>query len=297
MKGDPMRIHLKEGAQPFKLYSPRVIPLAYATKAKAELDTMVEQGIIQRVGDEPSEWCHPMVVVGKPNGDVRITVDLTKLNKFVSRPAHPFPTPLQAARQIGPGSKFFTTLDCIHGYWQIPLDEDASPLTTFITPYGRYRFLRGPMGFISTGDEFCRRGDIALNGLPNVAKVVDDILTWSKDYGSHLQSVHDILMRCRKNNITLNADKFHVAASSVKFCGYQITADGLKADKEKVKAILDFPVPSNITDLRSFLGLVNQLAEFTPDVAASADILRTLLKPKNVFLWTRISRATYTGTL
>ncbi|ROT85619.1 hypothetical protein C7M84_010242 [Penaeus vannamei] len=156
MHGPPMRIFLKEIAQPVAIYTPRVIPLALREDVRKELDNLVAQGIIAPAGDEPSQWWHPMVAVLKPKGGVRITVDLTKLNKQVYRPAHPAPTPHSAIRRIDPKAKYFSTLDALCGYWQIPLDERDQHLTTFITPVGRFRFCRGLMGFAATGDEFCR---------------------------------------------------------------------------------------------------------------------------------------------
>ena len=244
------------------------------------------QDIITPTGDTPSEWCHPMVVVPKPNGGVRITVDMTKLNMQVARTTHPAPTPQDAIRRIDRKAKYFTTFDAIHGYWQIPLDEEDQHLTTFITPQGRFKFRRGPMGLCSTGDEYNRRGDEALADIPNLVKVVDDILLWDEDYDDHLLHITEVLNRCREHGITLNAEKMNLAAKSVSFCGYTISHNGMAAADEKVKAIAEFPTPSNITDLRSFMGLVNQLAEFTPNISQSAEVLRPLMSPKNTFIWT-----------
>ena len=103
-----------------------------------------------------------MVVVGKPNNRVRITTDLSRLNSQVSRPAHLSPTPFTAIRRVHPQAKYFTTIDALCDYWQIPLDKEDQPLTTFITPHGHFIYLRGPKGFAATGDAFCRRGDLAL---------------------------------------------------------------------------------------------------------------------------------------
>ena len=286
MKGPPMRIHLRQDAQPFAIHTPRQVPLAYKEQVKKELENMVTQGIITPAGDHPSPWCHPLVAVPKPNGGVRITTDLSKLNSQVSRPAHPSPTPFAAIRSIPPGSKFFTTVDALHGYWQLELAEEDQDLTTFITPYGRYKYLRGPMGFAATGDAFCRRGDEALSGLQNCVKVVDDILLYDEDLMSHLHKVHNILTRCRATGITLNADKFTLATPAVKFCGFIVSADGIAPDPEKVSAIQDFATPANITDLRSFMGLVNQLTEFSPEISAAAQPLRPLMSPRRAFIWT-----------
>ena len=284
--GPPMRIYLKDNAKPYAVYTPRMIPLAWQSLVKDELDAMVDQGIIVPAGDEPSEWCHPLVTVAKPNGAVRLTVDLTKLNPQVLRPVHPSPTPHAAVRRVGPGTRYYTTMDALYGYWQVPLAEEDQHLTTFITPYGRYRFCRGPMGFVATGDEFCRRGDVALEGIEHCTKVVDDILLWDMDYKTHLERVYEVLMRCRAYGITINANKFVLAAPEVSFCGYGLSYEGITADDEKVKAITKFPKPANITDVRSFLGLVNQLGDFSAHIAETAKALRSLMSPRSAFIWT-----------
>lgn len=286
MVGPPMRIHLKEAAVPFAIHTPRQIPLAFKDQVKEELDSMVAQGIIKPAGDEPSDWCHPLVAVAKANGGVRITTDLSKLNKQVSRPAHPSPTPFAAIRSVDPKARYFTTVDALCGFWQIELAEEDQHLTTFITPYGRFQYCRGPMGFAATGDAFCLRGDMALQGVKNCVKVVDDVLLYDADYSTHLDRIHQVLTRCREFGITLNKDKFVVAAPEVNFCGFKLSEAGIAADQEKVIAIRDFPTPANLTDLRSFIGLVNQLAEFTPAISSAAQPLRPLLSPKRQFLWT-----------
>lgn len=285
MAGPPMKIHLKEDAVPFAIHTPRQIPYAFREPVKNELDSMVQQGIIKPCGDEPSEWCHPLVVVPKSKG-VRITVDLTKLNAQVSRPAHPSPTPLAAVRTVDSTAKFFTTADALHGYWQMGLAEEDRHFTTFITPYGRFQHCRGPMGFAATGDAYCYRGDLALQGMKKCVKVVDDILIFDDDLLTHYHRIHELLTHCRKHGITLNRDKFTVAETRVNFCGFTLSEEGIAADPGRVAALQDFPTPSNLTDLRSFMGLVNQLAEFTPDIALTAQPLRPLMSPKRSFMST-----------
>lgn len=285
MVAQPMKIHLKEGAVPFAIHTPRQIPFAFQQQVKDELESMVRQGIIEPAGDEPSAWCHPLVVVAKDKG-VRITVDLTRLNSQVSRPAHPAPTPFAAVRRVNPSARYFTTADALCGYWQLELEEKDRHLTTFITPFGRFRHRRGPMGFAATGDAYCLRGDTALQGMENCVKVIDDILLFDDDLPTHLQRIRQILVRCRDHGITLNKDKFAVAEPRVRFCGYDLSATGISAGEDRVSAIRDFPTPANLTDLRSFMGLVNQLSEFTPDIAAAAQPLRPLMSPKRTFTWT-----------
>ncbi|XP_064081863.1 uncharacterized protein LOC135198221 [Macrobrachium nipponense] len=142
------------------------------------------------------------------------------------------------------------------------------------------------MGFAATGDAYCYRGDLALQGMKKCVKVVDDILIFDDDLLTHYHRIHELLTRCRKNGITLNKEKFTVAETRVNFCGFTLSEEGIAADPGLVAALQDFPTPSNLTDLRSFMGLVNQLAEFTPDIALTAQPLRPLMSPKRSFLWT-----------
>lgn len=122
--------------------------------------------------------------------------------------------------------------------------------------------------------------------MSNCVKVVDDILLFDEDYTTHLQRVYNVLTRCRKHGITLNRDKFVIASPQVQFCGYNISHQGISADMTKVSAIRDFPKPANLTERRSVMGLVNQLAEFTPDIAATVQPFRPLMSPKYSFTWT-----------
>ena len=101
----------------------------------------------------PTDWVHPLVVVGKPDGKVRICVDLTKLNKYVRRPFHPIVTPKDVVLSISPKAAYFSKYDAAHGYRQIPLDEESQILMTFIIQWGRFKFLRGTMGVVSSGYE------------------------------------------------------------------------------------------------------------------------------------------------
>ena len=285
MNGKPIHIELKEDAVPYVVNGPRPIPIPLREKTKKLIFDMVEQGIIQEVS-EPTDWVHPFTVVVKPDGSLRLCVDLRMLNKYVKRPHHPVRSPKDAVSAIPPGARYFTTLDAKSGYFQVELDKESQALTTFITPWGRFKHLRATMGLNCAGDEFNRRTDEALAGLPNVVKVVDDILIHGQDLESHLNDVKKLLQRCQQHGITLNPKKFNLAKDKVKFAGYIVSDKGIEADPEKLRAISHFPKPTNITDLRSFLGLVEQLAGFSKEVAEKMQPLRPLLSSKADFIWT-----------
>jgi transposase InsO family protein len=289
MKGGPMTIHLREDAVPRAVPVPHRLPVACRDDVQEQLDKQERQGVIARV-DYPTDWVHPMVVVPKPKGGWRLCVDLRELNKHIKRPYHPLTTPREAIQVVPKTSKYFSTLDATTGYWQIPLDQASQDLTTFITPKGRYKYLRNPMGLSSAQDEYGRRGDLAMEGLVGVSKVVDDILVFSDTAQEHLRRVVRVLDRCREHGITLHPKKFFFGQDDVEYVGYRVNRQGYRADPGKVAAIRDFPTPSNIHELRSFFGLVNQLAEFTTDIARAAEPLRPLLRPHNVYLWSDVQQ-------
>ena len=183
-------------------------------------------------------------------------------------------------------ARWLTTLDAAMGYFQVPIAEKSRDLTCFITPWGRMKFLRAPMRLISSGDEYNRRGDAALADIPRTLKIVDDLLMHDATYGAHLSHVITVLRRCRETGITINPRKFQFARRTLDYCGYQISDQGYTVDDRKLQAISAFPRPENLTDLRSFMGLTNQLAGFSVDIAGAAQPLRDLMKQHTVWRWT-----------
>ncbi len=137
-------IKLQDRAKPYALTTPRRVAIPLKKRVKAELEKMVSQGVIQKI-QEPTDWC---AGAPKSNGKVRICVDLTRLNNSVCRERHPLPSVDQVLAQLA-GAKKFSKLDANSGFWQIPLSPESIPLTTFITPFGRFCFHRLPFGITS----------------------------------------------------------------------------------------------------------------------------------------------------
>ena len=149
---DNYQIKLTSDAKLYTLQAPRRVALPLLPKVEAELQRMESLGVVSKI-DEPTEWCSPMVVVPKPNGTVRICVDLTKLNESVQRKCLLLPSVEQTLAQIS-GAKYFSKLDANSGFWQIQLAPESSKLTTFITPFGRFAFNRLPFGITSAPEYF-----------------------------------------------------------------------------------------------------------------------------------------------
>jgi len=294
MVGDKMKIHLTSEVKPSKVLTPRQIPLHLQASAEEELQKYLDSGVIVPV-DQPTEWISPGFFVRKSDGRARLVTDFTALNRYVKRPIHPFPSAQDIRRNIEARSRIFAKLDARSGYFQIPLEEASSYLTTFLLPSGRYRYKRAPMGLSASSDEFCTRSDAALLGLPGVLKIVDDILIQAASHDELHKRLEAVLKRCRAHGITLSKDKAEVG-EQVKFAGFIVTAEGTKPDPAKVKAIKDFPTPTCTRDIRSFLGLAVQLAGFIPDLAQSTNPLRQLLKKDVAFLWLPEHQAAFDQT-
>ena len=286
MQGEYFHISLTDNVKPFCVNTPRSIPFAYRDKLKAELDILQQQNIITPV-TEATEWCAPIVVTPKKNTDrIRMCVDLSHLNHYVRRECYQSCTPAQAVADIAAtNAKFFTVLDALKGYHQCPLDEDSQDLTTFITPFGRYKYLRAPYGISSISEHYDRRMAEAFTGLTGFRRVVDDIIIYDCDEQQHTAHVRQFLQRCAEKHIALNLDKCKFSQSKVMFAGFTLSAQGYQIDQSITDAISQFPTPKNRTDLRSLFGLVNQLSSSTSAIAPLLTPLRPLLSTKNEFFW------------
>ena len=145
-------IKLTPEVTPFAITVPRQVPIPLRKETVREFQRMERNRVISRV-ENPTEWCAPMVVTPKSDGKVRICVDLTKLNEFVQRENHPLPTTDATLGNLA-GARYFSRLDTNSGFWQIKLSERSKPLTTFITPWGRYCFNVLPFGISSGSEKF-----------------------------------------------------------------------------------------------------------------------------------------------
>lgn len=252
---------------------------------KQELQCMEQLGVISRI-EQPTEWCSGMVVAPKKSKDeIRICVDLSPLNEVVCREKFILPSVDQTLGMLS-GAKLFTKLDANMGFWQIPLSKDCAHYTTFITPFGRYFFNRLPFGIASAPEHFQNRMVTEVTeSLEGVVCHMDDVLIWGSTQAEHDTRAHAVLQRAQAAGITLNTAKCEFSKTKVKFLGYIISADGISSDPEKTRAVREMDSPHNISELRSFLGMVNQLGKFVPNLAEKDKALRDLLSKKNMWYW------------
>ena len=290
MAGGNVKIILKENKKivPEKISVPRRTPLHWQKMAKKLIQDLLEAGVIVEV-TEVTEWINPAFFVDKPGTipqKIRLVTDYKKLNEVVERPIHPFPTPVNIIESIeNTPDIIYAKLDLVHGYFQMSLDERSSYLTTFLLEWGKYRYLRCPMGLINSSDDFCQRTDSFLSGLKDTLKLVDDILTWASSENELKQRIKDILDRLRENKVTVSASKF-VISREVKFAGFIFEGTKVKPDPARLESIDSFASPKDRTELKSFLGAVNQLSIFVPDLTYLTSYNNKLLKKETSWIWT-----------
>ena len=289
-------IKLKPDPTPFALTTPRRVAIPLLNKVKAELERMKNLGVITEV-NVPTEWCARMVVVPKPDGNIRICVDLTKLNENVLRETYPPPKIDNLLAQISE-SKIFTKLDCNSGFWQEKLDEQSRLLTMFITPFGRFCFNRMPFGIKTAPEHYQKKMNKILEGLDGQICIIDDILIHLDgqiciidDILIHgkTQKEHDIRLRAvlkklDESGATLNPEKCKFSKKQVKFAGCILNKEGIKSDPDKIESIRDTDAPQNVGDVHRFLGMVNQLGKFINHLAEKTKPIRGLLSKNNQFL-------------
>ena len=189
------------------------------------------------------------------------------------------------------GAKIFSVFDASNGFWQIELDEKSSLLTTFNTPFGRFKWKRMPFGINSAPEIWQRRMYEHIEGLKGVEVIADDFLVvgygdtpeeWKAD---HDRNVRAFLDRCRQRNLKLNREKARLKQTEVRFVGHLLTPEGLKPDPRKVEAIVKMPEPNDASSLRRYLGMVNYLAKVLPRLSDETEVLRRLLDKDAEWCW------------
>ena len=285
MEGKPLRLMIDKNAEPTAYKSPIPVPFNWEEDVKAGLDQDVRLGVLEPVPvGEPTIWCHHMVICPKKSGKLRRTVDLQPLNKFAKRETHHTRSPFLQARSI-PSHTYKTTFDAWNGYHSVPLHPDDRHYTTFITPWGRYRYCVAPQGYIASGDGYTRRFDEIVATIPQKTKCIDDTLLWSQSIEEAFFQAIQWLDICGRHGITLNPTKFVFAKKTVQFAGFEISDTAVRPCPKMFEAIEKFPRPENLTDLRSWYGLINQVS-YTLATAPIMLPFRKLLSPSQKFEWT-----------
>ena len=281
----PLQLHVDPKAKPIATHKPVPIPINWMKDVKEQLDKDVRLGVLELVPvGQPVQWCSRMVVCPKKDGKPRRTVDLSKLNKVSARQTHPTESPFHQAVSV-PKDTYKTVLDCWEGYHSVPLAEEDRHYTRFITPFGLYQYRTSPQGFLASGDGYTGRYDRIVTGFGNLTKCVDDSLLWDSTLENIFFRTCKYLTLCSSHGIIFNKKKFKFGEKEVEFLGFEITSDSVRPSPTFLEAIQDFPQPRDITGIRSWFGLINQVS-YAFSMTEVMQPFRALLKPSTEFKWT-----------
>ena len=287
----PGEVHLEVDSSAKPVITPtRRVPTALKDDLKKELNRYVEQEILAPV-EEPTPWVSSLAVATKKSGAQRVCIDPRQLNEALKRETFQIPILDEILPELSK-AKVFSSVDLRSGYWHCVLDHESSLLTTFSTPFGRYRWRRLPFGLSVSSEIFQKRVNQALEGLSGVLDIADDILVYGvgnneqEATADHNRNLEALLQRCRERNIALNRDKLRLKRKEVPFMGHVLTSNGVKIDPEKAKAVQDMPKPEDVEGIQRVNGFVNYLAKFLPHLADVMEPLRRLTRKDAEWQWT-----------
>ena len=249
-----IHLDLHSNAIPFhaKAYA---VPHIHETIFKKELQRLVEIEVLERCG--ASEWAAGTFIIPKKDGRVRWITDFRILNNNIIRRKYPLPR-IQDILTKRSGYKYFTKIDISMQYYAFMLDEESSDLCTIVTPFGKYRYKRLPMGVKQSPDVAQEIMESCFADMNHKVDVyIDDIGIFSDSWDEHMQTIQEVLRRLNDNGFTVNPLKCEWAVKETDWLGYWLTPTGLKPWSKKVRAILALQRPRNMKEQRSFVGAVS----------------------------------------
>ena len=277
-------------SKPFKQQL-RKHPWAHQEVIDAHVEKMLETGVISQT---VSPWSSNVVFVRKSSGELRFCVDFRQLNNLTVKDSYPLPRIDSCMDSLG-GAKYFSTLDLRSGYWQVELDKQSSEKTAFVTRRGIYKFNVLAFGLSNAPAIFQRLMDLVLLGLnwQICLAFLDDVIVMSSTFEQHLDQLCQVFERLRGVNLKLNAGKCHLMQEKVKFLGSVISKDGIAPDPEKVRAVTEWPVPTDLKQVRGFVALASYYRKHIEHFADIARPLHRLSCKETPFVWGEEQQAAF----
>lgn len=273
-------------AQPFRRKAYVISPYM-EEMVNAEIDRMLKLDVI-----EPSDspWNNAMVTAKKANGKLRYCIDAKQLNLVTKRDAYPLPNLNRILSRLTK-TKFLTSIDLKDAFWQVELEEKDRIKTAFtVTGRGFFHFKRMPFGLVNSAATLCKLVDrIAGEDLePKVFRYLDDFIIATNDFDEHLAMIRELAKRLKTARLTISREKSKFCMKELTYVGYLINEQGCRTDPEKISAVIDYPAPKTIKEVRRFFGMASWYRRFINGFAGIAAPITELVKVKNnkQFVWT-----------
>ena len=282
LKGFEAKIHVDPTAKPVFCRA-RSIPYSMKLKVQEALDRLVKDEVIEPV--QFASWAAPIVPVVKSDKSVRICVDFRiTVNQASKLDQYPLLRIEDLFSNLSEG-KTFSKLDLSQAYQQLVLSEDSKQYMVINTHKGLYRYNRLPFGVSSAPAIFQRVMESLLKGIDGVVVYIDDILVTGKTEEEHLSALGEVLTRLESAGLHLKKEKCSFLCESVTYLGHRIDANGLSPLPEKVAAVRDAPIPKNVAELKSYLGLLSYYSKFLSNLSTVLAPLYRLLRKSTPWQW------------
>ena len=269
------------------------IPPFRREEARKLLQDMLKKRVIS---PSKSPWASPIVLVKKKNGSLRCCVDYRKVNAVTRKVAYPIPRVDDTIDALA-GSKWFSTLDLISGYWQVKVADEDKEKTAFCTADGFFEFNVMP-GMSNAPATFQRRMDVVLSGLQwsTCLVYIDDLVIRGKTFEEHLQYLKEILQQLRERNLKLQPPKCHLFQRKLELLGHVVSSDDIATDPAKTKEVAQWPVPNTRREVQQFLGLAGYFRCFIQGFSTVARPLHRLTEKKVSASFRGVATETGRGT-
>lgn len=269
-------------AHPIK-QRPRRTPLAFRGEEEKEIKSMLERGVIQ---PSTSPWSSCVCLVRKKDGTPRFCIDYRLINAITVKDSYPLPRISDCLDSLA-GATCFSTMDLLAGYWQIRVKESDRPKTAFVTKSGLYEFLLMPFGLVNAPSTFERCMETVLRGLQWTTCLIylDDVIVFSDSVKDMTSRLSIVLKRLMAAGLKLKPSKCKFYQKKVEFLGHVVSKDGIATNPEKISAVVSWPAPTSVTEVRSFLGLCSYYRKFIRNFARVSAPLTNLTKKDVPFKW------------
>lgn len=270
---------------------PYRLPFAMRPIVEKKIAELLQNGIIRQ---SESPYASPIVLVEKKNGESRMCVDYRRINKITIRLPYPMPN-LEEQFALLSGNKYFTILDLKMGYHQIEMEESSKPYTAFITHNGHFEYNRMPFGLVNAPSVFQTLMNKLVKQLNpgEVTAYLDDIVIPSPDVATGISRLQNFLELLKVHGLTLRLDKCKFLSEEIPYLGHIVNKNGIRPGDEKLSAIKNFKTPTNVTEVRRFLGLTGFFRKFIENYSIITKPLTLLLKKNEKYKWSKSQQESF----